>query len=331
MYKFYMGKVLLPIPPSKLQTTINNQNKTVNLMNEGEVNIIKTPGLTSIKFDIILPLSTWYPFAIYENSFQPAGYYLEYFEKLKFMGTPFEFIVNRYKEGSEQIMGRDIMWTNMLVVLENYTFTESKDNAPDLDVSIELKEYIKYETLVKKLDIKTKKELGSAKKGNKAKNTIPNTYTVKKGDTLWAIAKKLLGDGAKCWNLAKLNGISNPNKLSVGQVLKIQDVKASSAPASASNPSKNSASTKNNSSSNTNTSTKPTTTTVKTITPSAANNKPPLPNLSYWNYTYDVLKDLTGIKHANTAVWTEYKGYSSKRTLPKRSLRDLKKLGKGGK
>jgi LysM repeat protein len=161
-----------------------------------------------------------------------------------------------------------------------------------LDVSIELKEYIKYETLVKKLDIKTKKELGSAKKGNKAKNTIPNTYTVKKGDTLWAIAKKLLGDGAKCWNLAKLNGISNPNKLSVGQVLKIQDVKASSAPASASNPSKNSAPTKNNSSSNTNTSTKPTTTTVKTITPSAAKNSPKMPDISYFYITPDTMKKL---------------------------------------
>ena len=317
MYKFLMGKVLLPIPPSKMQTTTNNQNKTVNLMNEGEVNVIKTPGLTSIKFDIILPLYTWYPFADYDRFFQPAGYYLQYFEKLKYMGTPFAFIVNRFKEGSEQNK-KNIMLTNMLVVLENYTVTESADNAPDLDVSIELKEYIKYGTIVKKIDPKTNIELGSTIKGNKAKNTIPNTYTVKKGDTLWAIAKKLLGDGAKCWNLAKLNGISNPNKLSVGQVLKIQDVKASSAPASASTPSKTNSPTKTNSSA------KPNSTTVKTITPSSANNKPPLPDLSYWNYTYDVLMDLTGIKDANTAVWTAYKGYSSKRKLPKKAPWDSK-------
>jgi LysM repeat protein len=294
MYKFLMGKVLLPIPPSKMQTTINNQNKTVNLMNEGEVNVIKTPGLTSIKFDIILPLYTWYPFADYDRFFQPAGYYLQYFEKLKYMGTPFSFIVNRFKEGSEQNK-KNIMLTNMLVVLENYTVTESKDNAPDVDVSIELKEYKNYGTIIKKFDILTNNEVSRTIKKNKATNKIPSTYTVKKGDTLWAIAKKLLGDGAKCWNLAKLNKISNPNKLFVGQVLKIQDVKATSAPASA--PSKSSSPSKTNSSSNTNTSTKPTTTTVKTITPSAAKNSPKMPDISFLYMTPDTMKDLAAINY----------------------------------
>lgn len=250
MYDFYMGKVLLPISPSKMQTVINNQNKTVNLMNEGEVNLVKEPGLTTFKFDIILPLYTNYPFARYKKGiFEPAGYYLAYFEKLKVNGTPFEFKVNRFKHDPYTNTKQNIMRTNMRVVLENYAVTESADNAPDIEVSIELKEYIKYGTIVKEIDMKTNTVKNSVVNGTTNK-TIPNTYTVKKGDTLWAIAKRLLGDGAKCWNLAKLNNISNPNRIYPGQVLKIQDVKATTTPASATSAKS--------------------TTTVKTVTPSAA-------------------------------------------------------------
>lgn len=246
MYDFYMGKVLLPISPSKMQTVINNQNKTVNLMNEGEVNLVKEPGLTTFKFDTILPLYTKYPFARYKSGiFQPAGHYLSYFERLKVNGIPFKFIVNRFKYDPYTKAKQNIMKTNMRVVLENYTVTESTDNSPDIEVSIELKEYIKYGTIVKEIDTKTNTVKNSVVK-KEANKAIPNTYTVKKGDTLWAVAKKLLGDGAKCWNLARLNNISNPNRIYPGQVLKIQDVKATTT-----------ASTKS-------------TTTVKTVTPSAA-------------------------------------------------------------
>lgn len=260
MYDFYMGKVLLPISPSKMQTVINNQNKTVNLMNEGEVNLVKEPGLTTFKFDIILPLYTEYPFARYKSGFEPAGYYLEYLKKLKVNGTPFEFKVNRFRYDPNTKTTRNIMRNNTLVVLENYAITESADNAPDIEVSIELKEYVKYGTIVKEIDTKTNTIKNSVVSGTTNK-TIPNTYTVKKGDTLWAIAKKLLGDGAKCWNLAKLNNISNPNRIRPGQVLKIQDVKATTTPASATSSAKNTAAKS--------TATK-STTTVKTVTPSAA-------------------------------------------------------------
>lgn len=44
-------------------------------------------------------------------------------------------------------------------------------------------------------------------------------YTVKKGDTLSAIAKKF---GTTVRDLVSLNGIKNPNIISVGQVLTIK-------------------------------------------------------------------------------------------------------------
>ncbi len=43
-YLCYMDKMLLPIAPSKLQLKVNNQNKTLTLINEGEINILKSLG-----------------------------------------------------------------------------------------------------------------------------------------------------------------------------------------------------------------------------------------------------------------------------------------------
>ena len=42
MYEFYMDGVRLPVTPSALIIKISNQNKTINLINEGQVNVLKT-------------------------------------------------------------------------------------------------------------------------------------------------------------------------------------------------------------------------------------------------------------------------------------------------
>ena len=46
-------------------------------------------------------------------------------------------------------------------------------------------------------------------------------YTVQRGDSLWSIAKKQLGDGTKYKEIARKNGIANPNRIYPGQVLKL--------------------------------------------------------------------------------------------------------------
>jgi LysM repeat protein len=47
------------------------------------------------------------------------------------------------------------------------------------------------------------------------------TYTVRAGDTLWGIAFATLGNGAQWQLIASANGLSNPNRLVPGQVLRI--------------------------------------------------------------------------------------------------------------
>ena len=61
MYKFYFNKDILPVTPGSITTTFKNQNKTITLINEGEVNIPKSPGLTEFSFKFMLPWCN-YPF-----------------------------------------------------------------------------------------------------------------------------------------------------------------------------------------------------------------------------------------------------------------------------
>lgn len=50
-----------------------------------------------------------------------------------------------------------------------------------------------------------------------------DSYTVAKGDSLWAICKKIYGDGSLAYKLATANGIANPNLIYPGQVLTLPD------------------------------------------------------------------------------------------------------------
>lgn len=72
--------------------------------------------------------------------------------------------------------------------------------------------------IVKKAKLKLKKE-------TEVKEPTYPTYTVKKGDSLWKIAKNLLGNGSKYTEIATLNGIKD-NFIYEGQVLKLPTNKA---------------------------------------------------------------------------------------------------------
>jgi nucleoid-associated protein YgaU len=49
----------------------------------------------------------------------------------------------------------------------------------------------------------------------------PDSYTIRRGDTLWSVARQVYGDGNRWRDIADANGISNPKKLRIGQKLMI--------------------------------------------------------------------------------------------------------------
>lgn len=147
-YAFNLCDCLLPVAPDKLRIKIKNKNSTVKLINEGEVNILKSSGLTEIEFECLLPQAE-YPFAVYKSGFQGAEYFLNYFEELKVGKKPFMFIVTRSMPD-----GRPLFSTNIKVALEDYQITEQAKDVYDIRVKIKLKQFREYGTKIVK--IKTK-------------------------------------------------------------------------------------------------------------------------------------------------------------------------------
>jgi LysM repeat protein len=217
MYQVYMGRTLLPIAPSKLTLKIKNQNKTLNLINEGEVNVLKDAGLTEIDFDVLAP-AVRYSFATYKNRFRSPAYVTDKFEELKVSKEPFQFIVSR-----EMPDGRLLFDTDIKVSLESYTITEQSSEGFDLKVSIKLKQYRPYSTKIVKVvdDSATVTETRDTSTSPAPKQET--TYTVKEGDCLWNIARSIYGDGAKYTKIYEANKdkIINPNLIYPNQVLVI--------------------------------------------------------------------------------------------------------------
>ncbi len=89
---FYIDDVLLPVTPGSMKTKIKNRNKTFDMVSGSEINILKSPGLTEVSFDCLLP-AVEYSFARYENGFKSPQYYLDLFENLKKSRKPFSFTV----------------------------------------------------------------------------------------------------------------------------------------------------------------------------------------------------------------------------------------------
>lgn len=219
-YDFYLDKCLLPVTPSKLQVKINNANKTMTLMNEGEINIIKKAGLTDIEFECDIP-QVQQPYAVYPSGFKDASYFLDYFEKLKTSNKPFQFIVCRRLPNNKQLFN-----TNIKVSLEDYRITEDAGDGFDLTVKISLKQWKSYgtKTVVISSGAGTASITESRETTNSPTPAASQTYVVVKGDCLWNIAKKFYGNGSKyivIYDANKGTIGSDPNKIYPGQVLTI--------------------------------------------------------------------------------------------------------------
>ncbi len=213
-YSFYLNGALMPVAPSKLKLKINNNNSTVNLINEGDVNILKKAGLTEISFTLLLPNKS-YPFI--QGGYQPASVYLELFESLKVSREPFVFTVTRTLPKNGSLYG-----TSMAVSMETYTITEdAEEYGFDCGVDITLKQYRAYGT--RNVRIANEKAAAeTVRTATSSNKPSGNQYTVKEGDNLVAIGKTYYNSDT-AWNdiyQANTDVIgANPNKIYAGQVL----------------------------------------------------------------------------------------------------------------
>ncbi len=239
-YMMLIGAVAVPVTPEKITTKYKGKNKTVELVDGSIINKLNPPELVTYKFTLLLPKQTNLPFAnrirdLNGNEFEhlPQDYYLRYFYDIFKNNKVVVFTVWRTAIGGNRDMGIaegiDVsgngIITSKSVTIESYSIEESAENGMDIELELELKEYVGYGTRTFKYTENTETGTTTAatektrETGNKE---IPATYTVKKGDCLINICKKELGDANKWREIAKLNNMSNPDLIYPGQVIKLK-------------------------------------------------------------------------------------------------------------
>lgn len=217
MYRFYLKQgetqFLFPVTPSQVQTKVGNCNETVQILQMGQANLLKNAGLEEVRFQALFP-GRQYHFVQVEKGFREPSYFLERLKDFKNAKMPVQLIIfRRLADGSQ------IFCSNVEMGLEEYTIVEQGGEQGDFWVEIALKEYRKMQSIAYK-PASGGNTLEKQPTQRPAKETA-KTYVVQKGDNLWNIAKKELGDGSKFGELAEKNGISNPSLIYPGQVIKL--------------------------------------------------------------------------------------------------------------
>jgi hypothetical protein len=222
----YMGTMQIPIPPPSLKTKIGSRNKTIDLLEKGQVNVIRSPALTEISFRFMLPNSN-YPFsqqvvrgmvaAFLGASDGKAPSMIDELEKMKNSGEPFQFIVVRLKDGSSFI---NMM--NEKVTLESYSIEKSADEGYDMYADVTLKAFKDYGA--KRITVLTDSNGNKTGSVQTTRSTIghsvPTTsFSIKPGETLAQGCKRVLLSAEHWSQLAALNKIAVSAVLTAGQMI----------------------------------------------------------------------------------------------------------------
>lgn len=216
--------IMLPVNPENLVIKSKSGNKTEEIISIGDITLFgtKKPNEWSIK--CFLPEHSEYPFVTTKGQFQKPDFYIDFWRDVRVAKKPVLFTVSD-------------VGISMLASIEEVELEYVTDF---VNYELQMKQYIPFaaKTIVINEPVATPEEMlagvvpettpadgevtaSPATAPREDTQVIPTAYTVKSGDSLWAIAKKYLGDGARYQELSTLNNISNPNLIVPGQVLQL--------------------------------------------------------------------------------------------------------------
>ena len=204
----------LPTNPEQLDISSTQAIEKYEVLKLGQIAIPTHMELKEYTFECEFP-SKAYGYIETPSEFKDADYYIKLFTKWREELVPIRFIASNG-------IGEDI---NTLVLIEDLDTVEKAGEEGDIYISFKLLGYKPYGKLsvVKKVDNGTAKVEKAAAQKPKVNPKNNGSYVVKKGDTLWAIAKKYYGNGSqypKIFNANK-DKIKNPNLIYPGQKLAI--------------------------------------------------------------------------------------------------------------
>lgn len=208
------SRVRIPVLPAEYTVTSEQENTSVTVCNLGEVNLLGKQKLRSISFSSFFPQS--YDEGYCDCSCDKPQKMVERIEKMKRAGKV-----------KLTITGTGI---NMYATIESFEWGEN-DGTGDISYTISLKEYrivsIPSSTLAKETAA-TPAAAETAVRETPETQTAAQSYTVKSGDTLSGIARKLTGstNWQAIYEQNKSVIGSNPNLIKAGQVLTIPGAKS---------------------------------------------------------------------------------------------------------
>jgi nucleoid-associated protein YgaU len=197
-------KIRLPVNPETLSISSPFGTETIEIDGLGEINLVKFRGVKEITFDSFFP-KTYNPSYCLYKSFPSPESCINLIEKWRNSRKPIRLTITETK-------------INLLMDIPDFTYEHRAGNYGDIFFSITLTEH--KDIVIKKVTTKA----SSKKSRPKSTKPKPKTYTVKKGDCLWKIAKKYYGTGTKWPTIYKSNKKvigKNPNLIYPGQKLVI--------------------------------------------------------------------------------------------------------------
>lgn len=201
-------KIRLPVLPEKFSIKNGSNNQSIDLTGLGEITIMQSRPALQFSFSSFFPAG-YFP-GIKSIIAVPPILYIRMIERWKKSKVPIHFI----STGN---------YINLYCTIESFNYSESGGDVGTFSYDITLKEY--REVSLKAVSVDSSLIATVQNTTARVDNTsTPKTYTVKKGDCLYNIAKSVYGDGAKYSSIYTANKSligNNPNLIRPGQVLKI--------------------------------------------------------------------------------------------------------------
>lgn len=197
-------KITLPVNPASFEFSEAALNTKITLLNVGEVNLLGKRGLVSGSLSSFFPASKS-PFFQYADRSPTA--YMDVLTRWKNGGAPIRVIVS----------DSDF---NLMMSIDKIQ-KKYQEGSKDIGYTIDLTEYRKLNVPAVKVSTVVNRPSGLNSRPDTRSDI--KTYSVVKGDSLWAIAKKYYGNGSQFMKIYEANKdkIKDPNLIYPGQVFTI--------------------------------------------------------------------------------------------------------------